>query len=195
MGLLDTIRSMLGLSATEPTRRNGTGGVTVGDDPDVPDATDGSTDGVTTDDEDAVERPVAAGTDAAASTNSIVDETSNTPAEAAEPAEATTPPEPSVDPEAGGAVASDAAVDGMTTERVDDPRSGDAAEGDEAAESETVEHVRGIGPAYASRLSDTGVETVADLAAADPAVLADSVAVAESRVERWVDRAADHESE
>jgi predicted flap endonuclease-1-like 5' DNA nuclease len=58
-----------------------------------------------------------------------------------------------------------------------------------AETSDPVETVRGIGPAYGTRLGDVGVETVADLAAADPGDLARTISVAESRVDRWVARA------
>jgi predicted flap endonuclease-1-like 5' DNA nuclease len=55
--------------------------------------------------------------------------------------------------------------------------------------SEAVDVIKGIGPTYAERLSDAGVETVADLAAADPADLSERADVPEGRVENWVDQA------
>jgi predicted flap endonuclease-1-like 5' DNA nuclease len=55
----------------------------------------------------------------------------------------------------------------------------------------TVDEVSGIGPAYAERLSEAGIETVADLLAADPENLAESTDVSAKRIGRWQDRAED----
>jgi polyhydroxyalkanoate synthase len=51
--------------------------------------------------------------------------------------------------------------------------------------------VRGVGPAYADRLRAAGVETVADLAAADPVELAGEVDIAEGRLREIVAAAGD----
>ncbi|WP_343161211.1 helix-hairpin-helix domain-containing protein [Halogeometricum sp. CBA1124] len=48
-----------------------------------------------------------------------------------------------------------------------------------------------MGPAYAERLADAGVETVVDLADADAESLAEEIDVSEKRVQRWIDRATD----
>ncbi len=148
-----------------------------------------------------VDEPVATETDAAASTESLVDENVDAPEAAAEPPEAHTPTEPSVDPEAGGAVESNVTLDdegvgidaaGGADEDADDGTSEPApATGDLADGAESVETVRGIGPAYAERLAAVGVETVGGLAAADAADLAERIEVAESRVDRWIGRARD----
>lgn len=67
---------------------------------------------------------------------------------------------------------------------------------DPAAASETdedgdapVDSVNGIGPAYAQRLADAGVETVGDLVAADVAEVSEIADISESRIERWQERA------
>jgi polyhydroxyalkanoate synthase len=52
-----------------------------------------------------------------------------------------------------------------------------------------VEIISGIGPAYAERLHAAGVESVSDLAAADPAHLAGDIDVGVERVRRWVETA------
>ncbi|WP_353635314.1 DUF4332 domain-containing protein [Halobacterium sp. NMX12-1] len=87
-------------------------------------------------------------------------------------------------------------------EHTDDPtRAAEPAEaasaGDEEApetvEGEPVTVLKGIGPAYADRLEDAGIETVADLAAADPEDLAERVDLSAKRVGRWVDAAQDHD--
>jgi predicted flap endonuclease-1-like 5' DNA nuclease len=55
--------------------------------------------------------------------------------------------------------------------------------------TDPVESIKGIGPAYAARLDRLDVETVGDLAAADPAALADGSDVSEKRIARWIERA------
>lgn len=58
-----------------------------------------------------------------------------------------------------------------------------------AATGEPVETITGIGPAYAERLGDAGIETVDQLAAADAADLAGETDIPESRVQEWIDLA------
>lgn len=53
-----------------------------------------------------------------------------------------------------------------------------------------VQSISGIGPAYAEQLSSAGVETVGELAAADPAELAEATGLGEARVSSWVEQAA-----
>jgi predicted flap endonuclease-1-like 5' DNA nuclease len=55
--------------------------------------------------------------------------------------------------------------------------------------SEAVDVIKGIGPTYAGRLADAGVETVDDLAAADAADLAGRADVPQGRAENWIERA------
>ncbi|MFB6218411.1 MAG: class III poly(R)-hydroxyalkanoic acid synthase subunit PhaC [Halobacteriaceae archaeon] len=55
--------------------------------------------------------------------------------------------------------------------------------------AEPLESIDGVGPAYAERLRDAGVASVAELADADPADLAGTAGIAESRVEDWVAQA------
>ncbi|GAB6879021.1 hypothetical protein JCM17823_12950 [Halorubrum gandharaense] len=108
---------------------------------------------------DEADEPVATETEAAASTESLVDEeeASVDPTEAAEPAEAAGP-------------------DSEDTE----------VAGDDAT---SVDSIKGIGPAYAERLADIGIDTVGDLAGADPAEVAEGTSVGEKRAARWIDRA------
>ncbi|WP_340100358.1 helix-hairpin-helix domain-containing protein [Salinibaculum salinum] len=60
---------------------------------------------------------------------------------------------------------------------------------DESADSPSVEEIKGIGPTYAERLEAVGIETVADLAAADPAEVAAAAETGETRAGDWVERA------
>jgi polyhydroxyalkanoate synthase len=56
----------------------------------------------------------------------------------------------------------------------------------ERSTAEDVETVSGIGPTYAERLREAGVETVADLAEHDAPALAEITAAPESRVTDWL---------
>lgn len=133
------------------------------------------------------ERPVAEPTDAAGSTESIVNEdaAAEDPETAAEPAEAASSGDEIVDadPDADD----DEAVDAESDEDGDESGSDDPS----AHETVDVEEIKGIGPAYADELAAAGVESVDDLAAADAGELADVTGLGESRVERWIDRAND----
>lgn len=77
-------------------------------------------------------------------------------------------------------------------ESVTDAGTGETEEADEEPAQGSTDHVteiNGIGPAYGDRLEDAGVETVAELAAADAASLAEETDVAAGRVEGWVESA------
>ncbi|MFC6837070.1 class III poly(R)-hydroxyalkanoic acid synthase subunit PhaC [Halomarina ordinaria] len=74
----------------------------------------------------------------------------------------------------------DAATAEDTAETADQPVS---AAGEEA----DVESVEGIGPTYAERLREIGVETVADLRETDVETVAETAGVGVSRAERWFD--------
>ncbi|SFS00729.1 Helix-hairpin-helix domain-containing protein [Halomicrobium zhouii] len=69
-------------------------------------------------------------------------------------------------------------------------------DGTEAAAADVpddpVTEISGIGPAYGQRLSDAGVETVADLAAADPDELESATDISAARIEGWIDAAAEY---
>jgi len=97
--------------------------------------------------------------------------------------------------ETGGAAgdtpdAADAAVgDAAEAEAADGETDEASAPADEGPAGESTDTIKGIGPAYAERLADAGVETVGDLAAADPAALAGETDLSESRLSGWVERA------
>jgi len=65
------------------------------------------------------------------------------------------------------------------------------ADRDGADDPRDLERVDGIGPRYAERLRDAGVDDLDALVAADPANIAERVDVPESRVEDWVTKARD----
>jgi polyhydroxyalkanoate synthase len=63
--------------------------------------------------------------------------------------------------------------------------------GAETGQALDLERIDGIGPAYAGRLREAGIEDLSALAGADADDLAATVDVAEQRVARWIDRAAE----
>jgi predicted flap endonuclease-1-like 5' DNA nuclease len=171
MGILDTLLSLLGLgdSSSDDDRRETTVSVEREANTDTEAAVKGT------------DEPSAAGTDAAASTESLVDgmEEPAEPAEAVETGDAET--------ELGTA---DAESEGETTGEHDAVDIEDAEESvATGTDAESVEVIKGIGPAYAERLSNAGVDSVADLAAADVSELAVAVDLSETRVGRWIERA------
>ncbi|MFB6086997.1 MAG: DUF4332 domain-containing protein [Haloarculaceae archaeon] len=85
---------------------------------------------------------------------------------------------------------------GSGTESTDSAvASGPETDGDEpstdatTASSADLEDIKGIGPAYAERLREADVTSVAELAAADAADLAARTDIAASRIENWIERA------
>lgn len=50
--------------------------------------------------------------------------------------------------------------------------------------------VKGIGPVYAERLNEAGIYDYAQLAAADPAAVADAAGTSESAAKGWIEQAA-----
>lgn len=132
-----------------------------------------------------VDEPVAAGTDASASTESLVDEAEATehPESRAEPAEAAGP---GADDETTDVEEADSSVEDPDTSAEDTDSS--AEDADEVADTE-VDEIKGIGPAYSDRLGDVGINSVAQLAEADAADLAERTSVPEGTVQKWIDRA------
>jgi polyhydroxyalkanoate synthase subunit PhaC len=62
-------------------------------------------------------------------------------------------------------------------------------------EDADLERIDGIGPSYAERLAEAGIDDPEDLAEADPEDLAERIDVGVSRVEGWVEQAADQDSD
>lgn len=164
MSLISTIKSILGLGDSDRAEQGTT--VTVERDADVtPESDIGDTPGET-------------------SYASEVDATTDE-SPAAEATESTEDAEDSaVTPDVEEETAS-ADVEGATESADESDDDGTAAD-----EGEPVDTITGIGPAYAERLADAGVHTVADLADADAAELADAIDVSETRIEGWIEQAA-----
>jgi polyhydroxyalkanoate synthase len=81
-------------------------------------------------------------------------------------------------------------VDGDSTETQDD----DAVEIAIDEEGAELEDLSGVGPAYADRLRDAGVGSMAELAAADAEGLADETGIGASRLQDWIDQAESFEN-
>ncbi len=86
-----------------------------------------------------------------------------------------------VDTDVGGAAEDDEAVD----IEVESPEEAGSKADDEAVDIEALD---GIGPTYAERLREAGVETVGDIGASDAAELAEIAETTESRAADWLDQ-------
>lgn len=175
-------------------------GTAAGEEEEAGDAVDAGGNDPTVDDAAAADE----GADAGASTGSMVDEQAEN-AGAAEPAEAAGPESEEMDTDVGAVDAEDVdpgadatddidVDDGATPDDTSSDGGGATSDDDAGGSAESVKNVKGIGPAYADRLREIGVETVADLANADAADVADRITVSEKRVQRWIDRAADYDA-
>lgn len=78
-------------------------------------------------------------------------------------------------------------------EAAEEPDESSEDESDEPEEDlgtdEPTDVIKGIGSAYAERLAEAGVETVADLARGDAESLAEETGISETRLQNWIDRA------
>lgn len=186
MGLLQKLKSALGLDGSNSTASTAADvDVTVEREPSTEDedavkGTNTATTEVGTAEGDASEAVPDTGVETDADTETDVEATAETAtADDAAPAE----DDPVIDEAEPGDEDDDTA----------EPAGADAAgEPDAAAEGsdDPVTEIKGIGPAYAERLADIGIETVGDLAAADAADIAAETDLSESRIAGWVEQAA-----
>ncbi|WP_193309933.1 helix-hairpin-helix domain-containing protein [Halorubrum halophilum] len=179
MALLQKIKAKLGIGSDPAEREETDPEVTVERESERSDAGDDEDA-----DEAAVEETSAAedeAEDAGDESESIDDQPIGD--EAAEPADDESADETELADETEEA-ADDEPAAAESEEVADDERDDDAAESGVA-----VEEIKGIGPAYAERLADIGIETVADLAAADAEAVAEGTSVGEKRAATWIDRA------
>jgi predicted flap endonuclease-1-like 5' DNA nuclease len=63
------------------------------------------------------------------------------------------------------------------------------ADEEEKTAGEPVDEINGIGPTYAGRLTEAGIETVADLAAAEAEHVSDVAQTSDSRAADWIEQA------
>ena len=204
MGLLQKIKSALGFDGTQSTTSSGTDGhtdvdVTVEREPateseDAVKGTETSATGVEPDHGDADETDEEL-------TDDQVDETDEVHIEEAED-EAETDAGHDEEAEADHDEMADAEDEGEEESEVEAEDAADAEPDDDAEAAEPavdfegaddpVTEIKGIGPAYAERLSGLGIETVGDLSVADAAEIAAQTDLAESRVAGWIESANDY---
>ena len=176
MGILQKIKSMLGLGGAESreTRRSGDVDVTVEREP-------------STADEDAVKGTDTSddGTTATTSADTETDESADYKDDWSDGTETTSEDETeaNVDDEPGDETEADAGTDAAA----DAEDSGEDAS--TAGSDDPVTEIKGIGPAYSERLAGVGIDTVGELAAADPADVAAETDLGENRIADWVTRA------
>jgi len=172
MGLLKILKTVMGLNGTGSSTRS-SGGDSTRQDVDV---------SVEHEPEPATESESAVKGTTDAETAGATTDTESTAEPAVEPetgAEPETEPDSSDEPDA-------------TSD--DEPESAPADETEaedpeiEGAD-EPVDTISGIGPAYADRLGEVGIETVGDLATADAASVAADTDLSEKRVQGWIDNA------
>lgn len=166
MGLISTIKELLGLDTGEPDYRR-----------DVEVTVERET---TAESERAVKEPVASA--------STADES---PADA-EPAGA---PDAEAESDAVTGESAEEAGQAATAESSDEAGTAEdsTAEPERGAEEtagdDALTSIKGIGDAYAERLAAAGIETVGDLAEADADTVAEEADVPPTRLERWIERA------
>jgi predicted flap endonuclease-1-like 5' DNA nuclease len=105
--------------------------------------------------------------------------------------------EPTATVESRADVETEATVKGVetateSTPKADEPDTGSddsAGDAETTGESDPVDSIKGIGSAYAERLADAEVGTVADLLTADLERVADEADISQSRLETWQERA------
>jgi predicted flap endonuclease-1-like 5' DNA nuclease len=70
-----------------------------------------------------------------------------------------------------------------------DPETESSGIEDQESDDEPVNVIKGVGSAYAETLGDADIESVSDLARADPETLAEETNISSKRLERWIGRA------
>lgn len=210
MGLLERIKSALGLGTSASTSQPGRAGDRPAGGSDADSGAEPTPASEVTRDEEVeskqtvVSKPASSvaeetAEESADESNDGVDVTvEHEPSTASEDAVKGTDTASSSDDD-GTSTAADAvsADDGETAAEESEAESAEESTTESAEESTTesagasveLEAVKGIGPTYADRLRAAGVEDVAALAAADPAALAEDVDIPESRLAAMVERA------
>lgn len=182
MGLIERIKSALGLGASSSTSQpaaSSTDGPSPGEDPGA--AGDGASgDGV---DVTVEHEPATASEDAVKGTDTATDDGPTTATDSGPTADGTEAETDTETPTGDTVDASGGADDAAAGEE-----SSAGAPTDPAPDAE-LEDIKGIGPTYAERLRDAGVDDVGALAESDAAALAEETDIAESRVENWVEQA------
>ncbi|CCQ35316.1 uncharacterized protein Nmlp_1105 [Natronomonas moolapensis 8.8.11] len=187
MGVFDLLRSMLGFD--DPGDSKERPGTTVAaeteQDPNGVDA-DGRDHGLS--DVDPGD-DTATGPDSAAPPDSTAETTAD-PAGTAGATEHSDTGAPAADPTRTADTVPDQREDTDTSEDGSTADKSHAADADdEHGVAAPVQTINGIGPAYADRLGNAGVETVPELREADAVSLAEATDISKKRISRWQERA------
>ncbi|MEM4782640.1 MAG: class III poly(R)-hydroxyalkanoic acid synthase subunit PhaC [Halalkalicoccus sp.] len=91
--------------------------------------------------------------------------------------------------EPDAALAEDVAGDETGTDEDHDVEAENGGSEADTESEDDLESISGIGPSYAERLRDAGVETIADLAGADAEAVADETGLSAERIADWIDAA------
>jgi predicted flap endonuclease-1-like 5' DNA nuclease len=196
--VLKKLKSLLGFDDSESDAdRQRDIGVTVEREPDeAPDTS--SEDAVKGTDDETGTADASAGSETATPSEPADDEPTTEPADAVEEADEPADEEPAAADEAASEPSTEAEPETETEEEpVADEADDSADEASTEAETETedeaagepTDEIKGIGPAYAERLSDAGIDTVDELAEADAESLATETDLSEKRLSEWIQRA------
>ena len=194
MSLLDKLKSLLGLGSSDEEPRQDVGVTverTVGESESADEDTEQTGDVEDEPDEATADEDGASETDGAAEDDSIDDDAlidEAEPDEEGETVDAESTDDPGAEAESAEA---DVDEDLEDVDAEEDPEDADADEEPTRPTTDTdeLEDIKGIGPAYAERLGEAGIESIAELADADPAEIAADTGLSESRVENWVEQA------
>ncbi|MFD1587043.1 helix-hairpin-helix domain-containing protein [Halorientalis brevis] len=191
MGLLKLIKAVMGLNGTGSSAHSSAGDsggkdvdVTVEHEPEPATESEGAVKGTTDveiSDETGAAEPSSDPTVETDAEPDVVDDAVTETATDSEPE-----PEPESEPDAEPEPAAESDDEGdAETDAAADDESEPAVDGAD----EPVDTISGIGPAYADRLSDAGIETVGDLVAVEATDVAAETDLSEKRVQRWIDTA------
>ena len=187
MALLSKLKSLLGFGGGADDRQADTT-VTVEHDPedavDEP-AADTATAEPAADSTAADEDEQAQGDDADAvdeidASNAAADAAAADPEDIDEPAEAAESDDQSAE--------ADEAIDAVEADTAEPAESAAADDGDSG---EPLDSIKGIGPAYSERLTEAGIDSVAELAEGDAEEIGEAISVSPKTVSNWIDRAAE----
>jgi predicted flap endonuclease-1-like 5' DNA nuclease len=188
MGLLSRLKSVLGLGSGDDDRggrRTDDVGVTVERERDEADAAnEAAVKGV----DEEREPSTSDGTDETPGTAS---DTDHNVEDDGDGADADTDHEEETDTDVEAESGTDVEAESGTDVEAESGTEAGAVDDDEAPADAggDLQDIKGIGPAYADRLSEVGIESIGELADADFQAVAEEADLAPGRVEQWVDRA------
>jgi hypothetical protein len=112
--------------------------------------------------------------------NAAVDAAANNPERTDEPSEATEADDQPAESGDG--------TDALEADAAEPAESGAVDDGDS---DEPLDSIKGIGPAYSERLTEAGIDSVAELAEGDAEAIGEAISVSPNTVSNWIDRAAE----